>query len=50
MGGTTWAEKEPGELGYIKGVRKNIEMTGSRVTGGVECVVPHINQLAVGSA
>lgn len=49
MGGTAWAEKEPGELGYIRGVRKNIEMTGSRVTGGKEYVVPHINELADGS-
>lgn len=32
-----------------QGVRKNIEMTGSRVTGGKEYVVPHINELAVGS-
>lgn len=47
MGGTAWAEKEPGELGSIRGVRKNIEMTGRRVTGGKECVVPHINELAV---
>lgn len=36
-------------VGLAQGVRKNIEITGSRATGEKECVSPRVNESSVGS-